>query len=736
MGTYTNPIMRDGDFADPFVLRFDGRYYLYCTNADVRCWSSENLIDWTLEGPTIPAGTFGDLVPFAPEVVYSNGHFYMYTSPSGHGHYVLRSDAPTGPFTKVSENFGRGIDGNVLVDDDGRWYYYWAGDEGILGCEMSSPTEFGEAVLTGAYMQGWTEGPFVTKRDGWYHMTLTGNHYLSPGYRINAAASQDPLRGYRDNPLNPILVSTRPPNVGLGHSCSVVGPDLVSHYIVYHNLNSDESRDLNIDRQVWNRQALQVYASTAVASAPCSPDHHTRWGSGAEECGWVVHDGGLQVVGGSAELTGEDASATWDAGVVRGSFTSEHNLRLSGSGSERYGIAVSGPPGGASFKITFDPIENAVSIVAAEASGASRIGRATLPADYAHAALHCCRLEYVDGTLRVFLDDRYQLGVEALIVAGSRLGVFVADGTLSVGYVALTHAVEADAAKLAAKVIPGRFWAALTPSGEATVETVADAIPHDLVVLDPQSEVSYRVETGSAATYTVFLVGELRAGSCVEVEVDELGAVSGEVEQPGHVIALPVYVPSGAHTVRVRALAGRLKLDTITFDRTVVEPRLVLQDPTDLLHDGKKLLGDDYSHDCVVDALLRVKPETDDCSAGVIFRAAHLAEGGEGDDPRLGINFFLGYSVQLHADRLALARHDYDERVLVQRDGDWDLDTPHRVVVTVRGGDIRVQVDETEVIKHQDPRPHLVGGAGLRVLGGAVAAERFSITAPPPSGNP
>ena len=199
-----------------------------------------------------------------------------------------------------------------------------------------------------------------------------------------------------------------------------------------------------------------------------------------------------------------------------------------------------------------------------------------------------------------------------MIVAGSRLGVFVADGTLSVGYVALTHAVEADAAKLAAKVIPGRFWAALTPSGEATVETVADAIPHDLVVLDPQSEVSYRVETASAATYTVFLVGELRAGSCVEVEVDELGAVSGEVEQPGHVIALPVYVPSGAHTVRVRALAGRLKLDTITFDRTVVEPRLVLQDPTDLLHDGKKLLGDDYSHDCVVDALLRVKNESDD----------------------------------------------------------------------------------------------------------------------------
>ena len=73
MATYRNPIARAGDFADPFVLRHDGRYYLYCTNPDVRCWSSSDLVDWQLEGPTIEPDAFPGLVPFAPEVVYADG---------------------------------------------------------------------------------------------------------------------------------------------------------------------------------------------------------------------------------------------------------------------------------------------------------------------------------------------------------------------------------------------------------------------------------------------------------------------------------------------------------------------------------------------------------------------------------------------------------------------------------------------------------------------------------------
>ena len=247
MNYYCNPIKKNGDFADPFVLRFNGIYYLYATNPDIRCWSSKDLVNWEFEGATIESDTFPQLVPFAPEVVYWNGDFYMYTSPSGFGHYVLKSKSPTGPFVKATENVGHSIDGSVFIDDDGQWYFYWADDTGILGCKMKSPTEFGEAVNTGAYMHGWTEGPFVVKKNGKYYMTYTGNHYLSKGYRVNIAVSDHPLTGYVDDKRNPILIHTEGIGVGLGHSCTVIGPNLQTEYIVYHNMNQDLTRDLNID---------------------------------------------------------------------------------------------------------------------------------------------------------------------------------------------------------------------------------------------------------------------------------------------------------------------------------------------------------------------------------------------------------------------------------------------------------------------------------------------------------
>ena len=83
---------------------------------------------------------------------------------------------------------------------------------------MDGPDAFGEPVNTGAYLHGWTEGPMVLKVDGLYYMTYTGNHYLSPGYRICAAVSEHPQGPYRECANNPILVHTTGKNIGLGHS--------------------------------------------------------------------------------------------------------------------------------------------------------------------------------------------------------------------------------------------------------------------------------------------------------------------------------------------------------------------------------------------------------------------------------------------------------------------------------------------------------------------------------------
>ena len=107
----------------------------------------------------------------------------------------------------------------------------------------------------------------------------------------------------RRTPCNPILVGADGPAVGLGHSSSVWGPDLVSTWMIYHNLNPDASRDLDIDRQVWNGRSVRVIGPTTSAPAPAAPD-----------------------------VVGVDALVTADV------FTAE--LNLTAAGPDAYGLAL------------------------------------------------------------------------------------------------------------------------------------------------------------------------------------------------------------------------------------------------------------------------------------------------------------------------------------------------------------------------------------------------------------
>jgi len=400
MNTYCNPIKKQGDFADPFVLRYNGRYYLYGTNPDVRCWSSEDMVNWTLEGPTVPEDEFPELVPFAPEVVYWNGTFYMYTSPHGFGHYVLKSDSPTGPFHKITGNVGHSIDFSIFIDDDGQWYTYWADDRGLLGCKMPSPTEFGEEVLIGAYLHGWTEGPFVVKKDGKYHLTYTGNHFLSKGYRINAAIADHPLGPYRDDPYNPAIICTEGDVVGLGHSSTVLGPDLHTHYIVYHNLNPDKTRDLNIDPVVFTPKKAYVLGPTSTPRpAPTLPQ-------------WKRPRFALQAVQGafSEEVT------------LPESGRAELNM-AGGKDTNRYGISFAGID---EIKLEFDRTENTISV----RNGGELLAREKLLPDYDHEVLHCIRLEY-SNKLTVYIDNLLQLKTDANI--GKHDISYYADDELTIG---------------------------------------------------------------------------------------------------------------------------------------------------------------------------------------------------------------------------------------------------------------------------------------------------------------
>lgn len=680
MKSYSNPIARDGDFADPFVLRHDGRYYLYCTNPDVRCWSSSDLVDWRLEGPTIGPDVFPDLVPFAPEVVYADGTFFMYTSPSGHGHFVLTSDSPTGPFTPVSGNVGHAIDGNVLIDDDGRWYFYWAGDEGIWGCEMSSPTEFGDPVFTGIHMNGWTEGPFVGKRDGRYWMTLTGNHYLSRGYRIDAAWSEHPLTGYRADPLNPILVSTSGPRVGLGHSSTVTGPDLVSTYIAYHNLNPDASRDLDLDRQVWSGSSLQVLGPTSSAPMPDAPDESCDWHAGGADR-WSTSAGAVAVRDSAGLLSGEGAVAVWDVAPGE-TFTAE--LNLTGAG---HGIVLDG-----------------------------RI--VPLPVDRAAGALHQWRV-VGDDALRVWLDGREHVTLAR--TPATRLGVFAGAAPVRIGHVALTHSSSAIADRAAPKPVPGRFWASL---GEGIRPVSAAERPFDTIVLKPGESVSYRLHVESPGPHRLYVAGEFAPGVALGLSID---GRAHEVALTDAQLTATVDLASDSR-LDLRGIAGAPVLALFTVVPATV-PGAASFAGERLEGFGKRTLGEDTWDDLVAEATISVTFEDGPSHADLLLRASQFAEGGEGDDTRLGIDFLLGYSVQLHRDRVVLARHAYDERVLATHSLLIDSATSHQLRLRARGGTISVELDGRSLFDVHDPLPYPAGSVGIRTSNARLLVERLELAA-------
>ncbi|WP_353115983.1 glycoside hydrolase family 43 protein [Microbacterium sp.] len=710
MAVYENPIARDDDYADPFVLRHDGRYYLYATNPDIRCWSSDDLVTWRAEGPSIAADEFPGLVPFAPEVVYADGAFHMYTSPSGHGHHVLRSESPTGPFRDVSGNVGHAIDGNVLIDDDGRWYFYWAGDEGIWGCEMPSPTEFGEPVLTGIHMNGWTEGPFVARRDGRYHMTLTGNHYLSAGYRIDAAVSDHPLTGWRPGPLNPLVVSTDPVYTGLGHSSSVTGPDLVSTYLVFHNMNPDLTRHLNIDRQVWGADRLLVLGPSREAPVPSAPAHRCAWTEADAADRWRVDGGALAVEDRSAVLSGaQDAHALWGIGAVP-ALTAE--VSLTALDASAHGIVID-EDGGRRIVVAVD--RDAHLVVATD--GGETVGTVALPPAFAHGALHTWRVVADDRGAEVFLDGRRQpIGLSPLD-GPAAIGVLAQGGSVRLGHIALTGTTPDAADRAAVAPVPGRLWATLTPDAPRSAREV--------VALAAGEEVGYRLHAARAGAFHLQIAGRFSAGDVLEVSAG--GKISRiVVPEHGHVITAPVRLDHGENPLRIRAESGHPQLELLTVSDGVGEG---VAHPADavLAGFGKAFVDETERADAVAEATLSFTPGEDGGHGDLLVRASRFSEGGEGADTRLGVNFLLGYSVQLHPGRIVLARHDYDERVLASTAADIAPGSAHRVVVRMRGERIAVELDGAEVIDVADVFPHATGATGVRAVGGDLRAERIEV---------
>ncbi|MDE6363648.1 MAG: family 43 glycosylhydrolase [Lachnospiraceae bacterium] len=193
-----NPVMTQRFGADPYVLVYDGRVYLYMTGDTfiydedgavsenvysqidtINILSSEDLVNWTDHGVVYAAGSNGAAKwgrnAWAPAAVCreidGKTKFFLYFANGGDGIAVLEADSPVGPF---SDRLGKPLisrqtptcsdvtwlfDPAVLVDDDGEAYIYFGG--GIPSAEMAANPGTARVARLGKDMQSLQGDPVV-----------------------------------------------------------------------------------------------------------------------------------------------------------------------------------------------------------------------------------------------------------------------------------------------------------------------------------------------------------------------------------------------------------------------------------------------------------------------------------------------------------------------------------------------------------------------------------------------
>ncbi len=281
-GEFVNPVI-DANFADPFVLFADDRYYAYATGNltyNIQVAASDDLVTWerareALRNLPLWQPTSKGLT-WAPEVVETSAGFVM--------HYTARlvqegkqclavavAKSPEGPFVDESEeplycqiDLGGSIDSSPFVDADGARYLLWKNDGNCCGI----PTEIfiaplsedgltlaGEPVKTGLGVDaGWErtliEAPTLWLADGIYYLFFSANDYNSRNYAVGYATADNVLGPYTDSPDNPIL-TTRDPAAGPGHQSVVEDAD-GDLWMAYHAWDSKRVGDfLGGRRALW-----------------------------------------------------------------------------------------------------------------------------------------------------------------------------------------------------------------------------------------------------------------------------------------------------------------------------------------------------------------------------------------------------------------------------------------------------------------------------------------------------
>ncbi|RIV86106.1 glycoside hydrolase family 43 protein [Aurantiacibacter xanthus] len=266
MGTFTNPVLR-GFNPDPSIVRVGEDFYIATSTFEwfpgVQIHHSRDLVNWRLAARPLASAAQLDMRGnpdgcgvWAPDLSYADGRFWLvFTDVKRYGqttvagargasmrdfhNYVVSAPSIEGPWSPASFLNASGFDPALFHDDDGRSYML-----NMLWDHRPGTDHFGGIVLqefdrdsmrligkrqlvySGSGL-GFTEGPHLYKRDGWYHL-LVAEGGTGWDHAVSMARSRELTGPYEPYP-DRVVLSARGAREGTvtraGHGDLVELPD-------------------------------------------------------------------------------------------------------------------------------------------------------------------------------------------------------------------------------------------------------------------------------------------------------------------------------------------------------------------------------------------------------------------------------------------------------------------------------------------------------------------------------
>ncbi|WP_311270935.1 glycoside hydrolase family 43 protein [Sphingobium sp. WCS2017Hpa-17] len=245
MNIISNPIL-PGFNPDPSILRVGDDFYIATSTFEwypgVQIHHSRDLKHWRLVARPLARTTQLDMrgAPdscgvWAPDLSYADGRFWLiFTDVKRYGvttvngakgaslrdfpNYVVHCDQIDGNWSEAVHLNSSGFDPALFHDDDGRsWmlnmlWDHRPGRGRFAGIQIQQFDRTAQALVGEPHLifkgtdLGFTEGPHIYKRDGWYHL-LVAEGGTGWDHAVVMARSRDLLGPYDVHPDGPVLTA-------------------------------------------------------------------------------------------------------------------------------------------------------------------------------------------------------------------------------------------------------------------------------------------------------------------------------------------------------------------------------------------------------------------------------------------------------------------------------------------------------------------------------------------------